>query len=305
MNNVHELLGLEFDEYLHSHDNLVDNDLRAATATESTPVHKLADSHVPDILVAVQYAFAAGRRAIDREALASAKTEAAMLAATQGVTAEVDKALRRVLYGTLMRAVVAGGGLALQDVQRSAAARSLGGPGSGNPGHSGGAGGGDHEYRTARPKAKSVTVKFGINNTRAAHWAKTHAAELVKGITKTTRNNIRQAVTRLFTDEDVTHRDLYTEVLDAVGDEVRARLIARNESMMAVSEGQREGWMQAIEEGLLPPNTRRTWIITPIDPCPICLELDGAVTGINGQYPAPGGDGPPQHVNCRCTEGVI
>jgi hypothetical protein len=41
------------------------------------------------------------------------------------------------------------------------------------------------------------------------------------------------------------------------------------------------------------------------DPCPECEVLDGEEVDLGEDYPGDGGDGPPLHPNCRCTEGVV
>jgi hypothetical protein len=74
--------------------------------------------------------------------------------------------------------------------------------------------------------------------------------------------------------------------------------------MTAANEGNREGWEAAVEAGLLPEDARVVWIATS-DACPICEALDGKERPIDGTYDDPEGeDGPPQHPNCRCTEGI-
>lgn len=59
----------------------------------------------------------------------------------------------------------------------------------------------------------------------------------------------------------------------------RAVLIARTEIMTAANDGQRALWRQAAQAG----------------------ELNL----LDGQYPGDGGQGPPLHPDCRCTEGLV
>src|SRR5204863_36491 len=95
-------------------------------------------------------------------------------------------------------------------------------------------------------------------------------------------------------------------ILDAIGDEARATLIARTETMIAANAGQRLGWDQAVDEGLLTGREKRQWIATDDgELCDECDALDGKTTTLDGEYPDPGGDGPPLHPNCRCTEGIV
>ena len=94
----------------------------------------------------------------------------------------------------------------------------------------------------------------------------------------------------------------WEEILDAVGDEARADLSARTEIMMAVNEGQREAWRQAVDEGLLTGKEQRVWIAIE-GACPACDALDGETAPLDGEYSG-GVEGPPLHPRCRCTEGI-
>lgn len=145
-------------------------------------------------------------------------------------------------------------------------------------------------------------IRFDQKNQRVIDWADRHAAELIDGITETTRDAINNAVAEAL--ESGSIADLFDEILDAVGDENRADLIARTEVMTAANEGQREAWRQAADEGLLSENARVTWIAT-VDACPACEALDGTIRDLDGEYPDNGGDGPPLHPRCRCTEGIV
>lgn len=154
--------------------------------------------------------------------------------------------------------------------------------------------------------SKKQVGRFEINledpNSRAAVWAREHVGWLIDDITQTTRERIQEAVARAQEEGDL--RQQYQDVLDAVGDEERAELIARTESMTAVNAGTREAWHQAVDDGLLPPTARRQWIATLDEGvCPLCEALDGRETDMEGEY-EPGVEGPPLHPRCRCTEGV-
>jgi 2'-5' RNA ligase len=151
--------------------------------------------------------------------------------------------------------------------------------------------------------AADFWMKFDAINPSVIQWAKEHAAALIKDITETTRNRIRIAVEELQEEGDW---DFYHDrIMAAVGDEARADLIARHETMLAADEGQRLGWEQAKDAGLLSGTERREWIITGDErTCPICMGLAGTYAPLNGTY-ADGITGPPAHVQCRCTEGII
>lgn len=151
------------------------------------------------------------------------------------------------------------------------------------------------------PRARSlasIKITFNASDPKAARWARDHAAELAQDLSDTTRQNIKDAV-----EESVSGDGSRQDILAAVGDSARAELIARTETMIAVHEGQRQGWDQAIDKGLLTGDEQVEWIATS-GACLICDELDGELRDLDGEYPDPGGEGPPQHPNCRCTEGI-
>jgi SPP1 gp7 family putative phage head morphogenesis protein len=153
-----------------------------------------------------------------------------------------------------------------------------------------------------RHLATKFKTQFDAKNSNAATWALTHATQIADDISQTSKDNIALAVARAQEEGDL--QEQYDEILDAVGDEARASLIARTESMTAVNEGQRDAWDQALEKGLLTEDNRVVWIATS-DACPECEELDGEERTLDGEYPGDGGDGPPLHPNCRCTEGIV
>lgn len=149
--------------------------------------------------------------------------------------------------------------------------------------------------------AEDIEATFDITDPNAIEWARKHAAEQAKNISETTREAIANAVADTLEGGDIA--DLYDRIEELVGDEARADVITRTEVMSAVNEGQRQSWDQAVEDGLLTGNEKRVWITAP-DACPECAVLEGETADLDGQYPGDGGDGPPLHPNCRCTEGL-
>lgn len=152
-----------------------------------------------------------------------------------------------------------------------------------------------------RAAATTIKLKFNAADPRAIKWARDHAGELAKGISDVTEERIKAAIATTL--EGGSLSDAQDEIAAAVGDETRADVIARTESMMAANQGQREAWAQAADEGLLSADVQREWIATS-EACPECDALDGEVVGLDEEYPNDGGDGPPLHPNCRCTEGI-
>jgi SPP1 gp7 family putative phage head morphogenesis protein len=148
---------------------------------------------------------------------------------------------------------------------------------------------------------------FDKTNPRAVEWIDKHSADLIEGISKSTRDDIKELVEHAFTD-GVTADDLAKEIEDVIGDPDRAETIARTETMRASNEGQLEAWDQAEEEGLLTGNERKEWIVTPDDRlCPICDDMDGEIVDMDEEFDVDGDqlDGPPAHPNCRCTLGLV
>lgn len=235
---------------------------RTAAAKE-TPVHAAADKNVKSITTAVQYAFAKGRKALGKNADAKA--------AGAAVKKTLEDVLPSVLLQTLNDGGVAGTAMLNKDLRAA-------------------------EFRAAKgPAATDIKMKFDTSNDRAAKWARDHAGELAKGISQTTEDAIKAAVARAQEEGDL--HQLYDDILDAVGDDDRAALIGRTESMTAANEGLRESWSQAVDNGLLTGDEKRVWIATS-DACDDCAELDGEETDLDGEYPNDGGDGPPLHPNC-------
>lgn len=156
-------------------------------------------------------------------------------------------------------------------------------------------------------RAAAGGFAFDQKNTAAIKWAHDHAAELVAGVTNTTREDIRDAVEEAFTTE-AGHDQLASELIDLLGDDARAGLIARTETMRASNAGQQAAWDQAVKSGLLSGNELQEWITTPDELlCPVCEPMDGETSELDGSFNVDGEDmdGPPAHPNCRCTIGLI
>jgi SPP1 gp7 family putative phage head morphogenesis protein len=86
----------------------------------------------------------------------------------------------------------------------------------------------------------------------------------------------------------------------------RAQMIARTETIRASGKGQRELWRQAVEQGLMSPDTQRRWNISGDDrTCDVCEGLDGEQAGLNEEF-APGILDPPDpHPTCRCNLSLV
>lgn len=159
-------------------------------------------------------------------------------------------------------------------------------------------------FRAAAKKRKPTKpyivfdYTFRDDDPNAQAWVEEHAAELAKGLAETTRTEIAEAIDEAF-DEVHDLRRMERRIAAAVGDETRGTLIARTEAMIATHEGQRQGWEQAVEAGILPEDAVVEWMVVGDDKvCPICSGLEGATRKLSGKYPDPGGFGPPLHPRC-------
>lgn len=254
-------------------------DLRSASDyTDNNLVHQAADRSQGLLESAVQSAFAAGRRTIDKEKLRRAQS----VQDAQRVMAKAPEAVHATLLAALPKAVhkvlVAGGTAGLAKLRGFRA----------------------NSFRAAA-KDDIIAMKFDAVNPQVLAWVKKHTGELAKNLTQTTKDDIAAALSRAFTEGGIG--ELMDDVISSVGSVDRGRLIARNEAMQGANKGQRMSWDQAVNTGLLAKDTGRVWIATS-GACKACEDLDGAETTLDGEYPDEGGDGPPLHVDCRCTEGL-
>lgn len=170
--------------------------------------------------------------------------------------------------------------------------------------------------QTAKPRRKAAAAKtppvkvdsaFDVTNPAAVAWVQAHAAELIDGISDTTKTEIRDLIESAFADQFDVY-ELADRISEVIGDDARAEEIARTETMTASNVGQQDAWDQAVEDGLLTGNELQEWIVTPDDRlCPICDGLDGVQAELGGMFVSDTGDqydGAPAHPNCRCTVGL-
>lgn len=285
---------------------------RALVLHPESAIHAAADRHVKTIAIAIRYGLAIAKLAIDDYH----KPDPDRIA---GV---IENALQRLLPPLMMRAVVDGGIVGAQILRqrlRKTAGKPAGGldpsltvvpiasPGLRSDGRSRVAGGAGSRKRGQKKRLRTLagpTFRFDGLSPKASEWAKKHAGEMAQSISKTTRKKIADAVSQGL-DAELTADEVRALIADAIGDEDRADRIARHETMTAVSEGQREAWDQAIDEGYLTGDEKRVWIaVGDGKVCSICEDLDETEADLNGEYEG-GIPGPPAHVSCRCTEGLV
>lgn len=85
----------------------------------------------------------------------------------------------------------------------------------------------------------------------------------------------------------------------------RAIRIARTEISSAANAGRYLSWEEADARGLLPPDSKKKWIIARDErTCPICRPLDNTVISWQATF-STGDVMPPAHPNCRCTAVIV
>ena len=88
----------------------------------------------------------------------------------------------------------------------------------------------------------------------------------------------------------------------------RTKMIARNETALAMAAGKREAWRQMQTMGEVSPYAVRIWHTHKDErTCPVCAPLNGRRASLHEErgYTLKDGlfvTGPPAHPNCRCWE---
>ena len=180
-------------------------------------------------------------------------------------------------------------------------------------------------------------VRFDITNPLATEAAGTITANLVKQVTVETKKSLRTVIQQAFKDRlppaatarrikpliGLTSRqaqavrnfrsrlastglraDLVTKRSARYAAKLlrqRSYLIARTETIRALSAGQQAAWRTARNAGRIPKTSLQRWSVVGDDRlCPICIALSGIKRKIGQQFPG-GISHPPAHPACRCT----
>ncbi len=133
-------------------------------------------------------------------------------------------------------------------------------------------------------------------NVRAAAWARKYVYDLVTGLVDTTRDLLRTVIEQYaLTPGGMTIGEL-TALLEPAFGEVRAGMIAVTETTRAYAEAVDEIQDMLNETGA---KMVRIWQTSNDElVCPICAPLNQKP---EGEWDKDFPDGPPSHVNCRCT----
>lgn len=247
----------------------------------------------PRLRSAAKAAFTAGHRAVNRQDLEAAledRSQANVEAALDpGVTAFL-KAFERPFRENIQAILVQAG---TDTVKRLTGKVKVAG------------------VKVLAPSKPKGNIDFGFDRTNpnVIDWINEHTAETLDDLGKATRDRIREIIERAFNQQEDL-KSYAADLLDAIGDQARADVIARTESMLAANEGQAEAWDQAVDAGILTGNEKKTWIVTPDDRlCPICEAIDGQTVEMSDNFESPETgeqfDVPPAHPNCRCTVGLV
>ena len=177
-------------------------------------------------------------------------------------------------------------------------------------------------------------VRFDITNPLATEAAGTITANLVKQVTVETKKSLRVVLNQAFVDRlppaatarrikpliglhsrqaqavrnfraSLVASGLKADLVDARASRYAAKLlrqrsylIARTETIRALSAGQQAAWRTARDAGRIPKTSLQRWSVVGDDRlCPICIALSGVKRKIGQQFPG-GISHPPAHPAC-------
>lgn len=147
----------------------------------------------------------------------------------------------------------------------------------------------------ARAQALEFGVDWALTNRAAAEWAREYCAQLVTGITETTRDTLAAAISDYIDTPSESLSDLRDVIATIMGEnEARANMIAVTEVTRAFTEGNLIAWR---ESGVV---AGEEWQTANDDlVCEICAPQDGQTVSLGDDFPGTGR--PPAHPNCRCA----
>src|ERR1017187_1097926 len=233
--------------------------MRVSAKRDNTPVHRAADAGYKAMMLAVSASFMRGKKAYK----------------SGGVDAAV-KAIRAALLETLptpLAALWAAGGnagLALLGRRARVAPRAAGAV-----------------LRTAKPQVPGqphdtkppFNLQFNATDENAIAWARMHVSQIADDISQTSKDAINEAIAQSLEGEG----SAYDDILAAVGDEARAEMIARTETMDAANQGALAAWSEAQDAGLLSADATKVWIPSS-GCCDDCSDLDEEEVAIDDDF---------------------
>jgi len=117
-----------------------------------------------------------------------------------------------------------------------------------------------------------------------------HSLDLAKGMTKTTKNRVRQVLKTSLAEHQPVE-EAGRRLVSVVNDKTRANMIARTETVNAHAKG-------ITTAGKEMGAKKKRWLVS-LEPCPICGPIADVTVPINSTFPG-GFDSPPAHPNCLC-----
>ena len=281
-------------------------------------LHKVADKAYPALRTLFTEAFASFREAIDwtalRELLVQGNLPEILVLLEQAWATSTDAGLRDPLRRS-MQTMVTQGAVASQPA-----------------------------LAAVLPRSARLAVTFDEASPLVLDYVRTHSATLIRGIGDETRQAIRAllvqnmqagrswqslvpelqsmlGVTVKQADALVALRarllaqgmreDPVMRLVDAKARQykrLRARTVARHETMEAVSQGAQAQMTELIQQGVLEPSRYKKYFVLTNDDrlCPICREtkqLNSDGVGLLDPFLTPNGPylRPPIHVTCRCV----
>lgn len=148
--------------------------------------------------------------------------------------------------------------------------------------------GGQHEE-----KEQEININWTGNSEPAVKFLRNYSLDLVKDLSKTTRNRMRDSLVIGIRGGE-SKADLAKRLEKIVGDTKRASLIADTESVRAFNQGRQ---LVLKELGF---ETYKIWLAQS-DACPICKGVNGERKKLSERYSI-GEYSPPAHPRCRCGE---
>ena len=143
---------------------------------------------------------------------------------------------------------------------------------------------------------KLYNIDLGMSNAHemVLKSARTQVADLVKGVSKTTKKRIRQSIA-ISIELGESNDEATQRLQKIIKNPKRAELIARTESVNAYQDGL---MAFAKESGA----TSKTWQTTALKVCHICIPLNGITLPIDESFQTKVGPRlkPTAHPRCKC-----
>ncbi|MDG3442462.1 phage portal protein [Nitrospirillum amazonense] len=153
----------------------------------------------------------------------------------------------------------------------------------------------------AAPGTAGASVKSATNlaNARGVSWAEAHGADLVAGLSNTTRDALRRLIVQAEKEGWSVDRLKRAIIEDYAFSPTRARLIAKTELATADHMGNLIGWRAANET--MGAGLRKVWVLGPNEVhCPACLaNADAGPLDLDEPFPS-GDIAPTAHPHCDC-----